>query len=53
VTSANEKSDRRNAACRMRKATSAVPASAYTARRPDATHSRRPDRAPYSEAPMP
>ena len=46
VTSANEKSERRNAASRITNATAAVPASAYTARRPDATHSRRPARAP-------
>ncbi len=46
ATSANSKSERRNAAWRIANATAVVPASAYTARRPDATHSRRPARAP-------
>src|SRR3712207_5269355 len=37
----------------MANATATTPASAYTARRPESTSSRRPVRAPYSDAPMP
>ena len=35
------------------KQTVSTPASAYTARRPESTHSRLPLRAPYNDAPMP
>jgi hypothetical protein len=46
ATTANEKSERRNAASSTTNATVRTAASAYTARRPESTHGRRPVRAP-------
>src|SRR5579863_4611193 len=42
-----------NATSRITTATVTIAASAYTERRPESTQSRRPLRAPYSEAPIP
>ncbi len=53
ATTLNVKSDRRNADSRITNAIVISPASAYTDRRPESIHSRRPVRAPYSDAPAP
>ena len=53
ATTLNEKSLRQKAFSRIANASVASPASAYTDLRPESTHSRRPVRAPYSEAQIP
>src|SRR5436190_20538166 len=53
ATTSKLKSERRKAISSTPKATVRTPASAYTARRPESTNSRRRARAPYTDAPAP
>ena len=53
ATTLYEKSELMKATSRITNAVAAIPATTYMARRPESTHSTRPVRAPYSEAPSP